>query len=603
MLFIYEEAHMEDLSFFCGAVDNDLYMQYADRACKAFLGNRADKQITDIMMEFDADFFKDACERVLISGFEEDMLISLERPDGVFSPFHINLSLSEDSGVRSVQFRASDVYLSEERSREFKSRLFEYEDFVTGMGFFLFKYNRDSGNISFFSYENNEKKILFDNLLSAWVDVQIEQFVPEDDKAKVASFQSILESSVENCSVTFHTSFFSDDETTKLMQFSGTNVISQGGERFINGFVMNVKEDSKTPVISAMASSDKDQATGVYDKEAIKAYTIKTLSEMKDDEWVWIAIFDIDEFKEVNDNYGRSFGDEVIRALSKCILRAVGSSGAVGRFGGDQFFMCVSGMEENDIRGLFTEVKKNFEWEVRSIQSDSHLTLTIGTVSAPLNGTDYDVLFEKLWKALYIGKAKGRNRYIIYREEMHASFELPKADSAAKNMKGQTQLLAVMISDVTEGIIGLGRGAVTPALKELSDVMLLDGIRIFSGPGLPCVYSTAEDGNDAMPEEVAEGIMNSYSFDQNGIMMIDRVEFCQEKDPLIYEWANERRIGAVAFYLEKGREGKPERVFSFEHVLKSNNRRWGAEDANYLLIFSKLIALALREYYADGEAI
>ena len=59
----------------------------------------------------------------------------------------------------------------------------------------------------------------------------------------------------------------------------------------------------------------------------------------------------------------------------------------------------------------------------------------------------------------------------------------------------------------------------------------------------------------------------------------------------------------MAFYLEKGREGKPERVFSFEHALRSNNRRWGAEDANYLLIFSKLIALALREYYADGEAI
>ena len=595
--------HMEDLSFFCGAVDSDLYLQFSDRACKKFLGDRVDGPLSDIMMEFDADLFKDAVERVLMSGFEEDMLISLERPDGLLSPFHINLSLSEDSGVRSVQFKASDVYLSEERTKEYKARLREYEDFITGMGFFLFKYNRDSGNITFFCYENNERKILFDDLLSVWVQDEIAKFVPEDDKAKVASFQSILESTADNCSVAFHTSFFSGDESTKMMQLTGTNVIAQGGERYINGYVMNIKEDSKAPVISTMAARDRDQATGVYDKDAIKAYTVKTLSEMKDDEWVWIAIFDIDEFREVNDNYGRSFGDEVIRALSKCILQSVGSSGAVGRFGGDQFFMCVSGMEENDIRGLFTEVKKNFEWEVLSIRSECHLTLTIGTVSAPLNGTDYDVLFEKLQKALYIGKAKGRNRYIIYREEMHGSFELPKAEVAGKYMKGQTQLLAVMITDVTEGIIALGKGAVAPALKELSDVMLLDGIRVFSGPGLPCVYSSAEDGNDALPEEVAEAIVNSHSFDQNGMMMIDRVELCQEKDPLIYEWANERRIGAVAFFAEKGREGKPDRVLSFEHALKSNNRRWGAEDANYLLIFSKLMALALREYYIDGEAI
>ena len=231
------------------------------------------------------------------------------------------------------------------------------------------------------------------------------------------------------------------------------------------------------------------------------------------------------------------------------------------------------------------------------------MTLTIGTVSAPLNGTDYDTLFEKLWKALYIGKGKGKNRYIIYREEMHGNFELPKSESAGKYVKGRTELLAVMISDVTEGIIALGKGAVSPALKEASDVMLLDGIRIFSGPGLPCVFSSAEDGNDVMPDEVAESIINSHTFDQNGILMIDRVELCQEKDPLIYEWANERRIGAVVFFAEKGREGKVERVFSFEHALKSNNRRWGAEDANYLLIFSKLIALALREYYEVGESI
>ena len=120
------------------------------------------------------------------------MLISLERPDGVFSPFHINLSLSEDSGARSVMFKASDVYLSEERTKEFRERLREYEDFVSGMGFSLFKYDRDSGNISFFSFENNEKKILFDGLLYEWVEAEIAEHVPEEDKAKVASFQTIL---------------------------------------------------------------------------------------------------------------------------------------------------------------------------------------------------------------------------------------------------------------------------------------------------------------------------------------------------------------------------------------------------------------------------
>ncbi len=58
-------------------------------------------------------------------------------------------------------------------------------------------------------------------------------------------------------------------------------------------------------------------------------------------------MLDIDYFKEVNDNYGHSMGDEVIKKVSNHMKDKVGSEGVVGRFGGEEFLTI---LYNNDIQ-------------------------------------------------------------------------------------------------------------------------------------------------------------------------------------------------------------------------------------------------------------
>lgn len=58
------------------------------------------------------------------------------------------------------------------------------------------------------------------------------------------------------------------------------------------------------------------------------------------DHSMYLMVWDIDDFKQVNDTYGHYFGDEVIKHLATELNRAVANRGLVGRIGGDEFWYC-----------------------------------------------------------------------------------------------------------------------------------------------------------------------------------------------------------------------------------------------------------------------
>lgn len=58
---------------------------------------------------------------------------------------------------------------------------------------------------------------------------------------------------------------------------------------------------------------------------------------------ITVMVFDLDAFKEINDNYGHSVGDEVLRRFGKCLRRYARPTDIVGRLGGDEFAMILPG--------------------------------------------------------------------------------------------------------------------------------------------------------------------------------------------------------------------------------------------------------------------
>lgn len=139
-------------------------------------------------------------------------------------------------------------------------------------------------------------------------------------------------------------------------------------------------------------------------------------------------IVDIDNFKSINDQHGHGFGDVTLVEMASKLVEIVGDKGYVGRFGGDEFVIVnLKDTTYDEMKEFFSGFyncqavfRRTFEYEGVEI----YLTGTSGAASFPNDAKDFDELFEKADKALYRGKTKGRNCYIIYVHEKHKDIDI-----------------------------------------------------------------------------------------------------------------------------------------------------------------------------------
>lgn len=125
-----------------------------------------------------------------------------------------------------------------------------------------------------------------------------------------------------------------------------------------------------------------------------------------------IVLFDIDNFKKVNDDYGHAFGDDVLRQVARALEHEKREVDVVGRFGGEEFVVILS--EEGPESATRAAVR--LHERVREVAGPDStpipLTLSGGVASAPDDGSTWDELFAAADGRLYEAKRMGRDRIV-----------------------------------------------------------------------------------------------------------------------------------------------------------------------------------------------
>ncbi len=134
-----------------------------------------------------------------------------------------------------------------------------------------------------------------------------------------------------------------------------------------------------------------------------------------------LLVIDLDGFKDVNDAFGHSVGDELLQAMAGRLVEMVGVSTTVGRIGGDEFVIVVDGGPVDDPEQLAKSVLSALALPVRlpSVPGTIAAGASIG-VATGLRTSARDLLRDADI-ALYEAKASGRNRYAVFRPEMRAA--------------------------------------------------------------------------------------------------------------------------------------------------------------------------------------
>ena len=147
-----------------------------------------------------------------------------------------------------------------------------------------------------------------------------------------------------------------------------------------------------------------DKMTEAYNKKATLSI-INNLIDSKIQHKFSILMFDIDNFKSVNDTFGHIVGDQCIKFLAKTAMETIREEDCLGRFGGDEFLIVLPNLSLKD---SFL-VAERFKNQV-SKNSDPHFTISIGLASFPNDGADTEELIHFADEGLYLSKSNGRNQ-------------------------------------------------------------------------------------------------------------------------------------------------------------------------------------------------
>jgi diguanylate cyclase (GGDEF)-like protein len=128
-----------------------------------------------------------------------------------------------------------------------------------------------------------------------------------------------------------------------------------------------------------------------------------------------LLFMDLDRFKVINDRFGHSIGDQVLRSVASCLRNTLRGSDAVYRWGGEEFTALVQAIRKEEVQGAAERLRTAVErLPITSYQCPLSITISIGgTWFAPYANIEADVLFAHADANLYRAKAAGRNRSVL----------------------------------------------------------------------------------------------------------------------------------------------------------------------------------------------
>lgn len=204
-----------------------------------------------------------------------------------------------------------------------------------------------------------------------------------------------------------------DEESVRL-----TSAIAQGAVRALNRAAMFESVLSHQEQLEILAKTD--ELTGCLSRRYLMERLENELERAaRYNRLLGLVMFDIDDFKNLNDTHGHTTGDAALRSIGEVLQRSLRTADFVGRYGGDEFLLVLPETSIHGTHQLAERIRNGVsrrEFELRG--GVLRLTVSGGVVGFPeVNVVTAEDLIDRADQALYQAKAAGRNRVVLYRSE------------------------------------------------------------------------------------------------------------------------------------------------------------------------------------------
>lgn len=575
----------------CRAViDEDLMVKNGDKNFFAFIGENAIYSLARSIYPADVQRIEDA-----IKELEREKIniitIRMVRNDGQYRWMLVTLKKEK---YHLISMELQDVSEFEDTIDNLIDDNDTITEYFSLMEYLMISYDIETDELKIFMLGSHEQINFYNGTLAEWRESKLKN--GDIDEKCIPIFKDMCDD-FKNGTMSFKRElkmrFFDHKDKKQWCLVKGKTVNDMQHKQVIATMsVVNPVNNTLNKGIPYVQEI-KDAGTDLLNKRAITNYARK-LIESQPDYPVTIAVIDIDDFKLVNDGYGHMFGDEVISNVASIVKNAVEGKGISGRIGGDEMFIIMENLNTvSSIRSVLRTIRSNVEWMYANDDDKPDITCSIGSATYPNDAKDYDSLFNLADKMLYLAKEKGRNRYIIYEEDVHGNY-VKGTDKAKDTVESYYKYRKnLVVNDIIDSYC-INRTESTKNVAEkialtfgLSSIYMYD---INGGRYRKYVFY----GNDISFEHDGEYMYHdSYfaNFREDNLMVIDNANFYERKAPMLYKSLVDNGI-SQSIHIDVKQDICRHRIITFNRKL--HRRQWGEDDIIYLSTLGNILGKRYR---------
>jgi len=182
------------------------------------------------------------------------------------------------------------------------------------------------------------------------------------------------------------------------------------------GVVSDISERKKREAeLNRLA--DTDTLTGLPNRARFSSHLSQLVREQVEHA---LLVFDLDNFKKINDSLGHELGDTLLCKLSERLSLFTRFKAKLYRLGGDEFAVVLENTNDiHSITSLAKDLLKQINLPFFIEQHELAITSSIGIVLYPEDGHDPQALLRNADTAMYHAKHEGANRYLFFNDSMN----------------------------------------------------------------------------------------------------------------------------------------------------------------------------------------
>lgn len=148
-----------------------------------------------------------------------------------------------------------------------------------------------------------------------------------------------------------------------------------------------------------------DPLTGLANRALLKdRYDHAILNAVRHHTQLAVMVCDLNGFKEINDDYGHNFGDEVLKEVSNRLDRLVRESDTVARYGGDEFILILEQVESISVEEMKNNILNRLTFDLKYNEDTCRVNTAIGYSRFPSDGTTFEQLISVADNNMYDAK-------------------------------------------------------------------------------------------------------------------------------------------------------------------------------------------------------